>query len=106
MIGFYKAYYNRGSCYQCDFVSKNRVGDITLGDFWGFKLAHPELKKEDKYGISCVLINSRKGMDLLSSANNILSLHKSSLEKCANKQPSLNHTNPRPSYRDHFFFLT
>lgn len=57
----------RESCYSCRYASSNRVGDITLGDFWGFEDMHPEQLKanggefEEKYGVSCALINSAKG---------------------------------------------
>lgn len=27
----------RNSCYNCKFACRERVGDITIGDFWGLK---------------------------------------------------------------------
>ena len=103
MIGFFKAYFNRESCYNCDFTSNSRVGDVTIADYWGLDQAHPELKKHEKYGISCILCNSQKGIDLISSVKNKLKLHNSSFEKCAQKQPSLHHPDLRPSYRNSIF---
>lgn len=46
------------ACYSCKYVNTDRVGDISLGDFWYFK----ERKNvENKSGISMVLINTEKG---------------------------------------------
>lgn len=50
----------RQSCYHCKFVGKERVSDITLGDFWGLSHVDRKVKDEDK-GYSMVIINSDKG---------------------------------------------
>ena len=38
----------RDCCYECPYADDKRVGDITLGDFWGAKEEAPELFGEDK----------------------------------------------------------
>lgn len=48
------------NCYYCEYATFERVGDITLGDSWG-----TEYREEEKNGISLVLVNSRKGQELL-----------------------------------------
>lgn len=53
----------RPSCYDCSFKKKNRVSDITLGDFWGCSSICSELN--DDKGLSMVLVHSKKGCDLL-----------------------------------------
>ena len=52
----------RSSCYECKFSQIPRVGDISLGDFWGV----PDNIKND-YGTSAILANSRKGIKLIKS---------------------------------------
>jgi 4Fe-4S ferredoxin, iron-sulfur binding domain protein len=52
----------RESCYTCKFATKDRVGDITMGDFWGLDKSHPE--KFDKKGVSFAMINSEKGIKI------------------------------------------
>lgn len=32
---FSKSYTYRENCYSCPFASEERVGDLTVGDFWG-----------------------------------------------------------------------
>jgi coenzyme F420-reducing hydrogenase beta subunit len=52
----------RDSCYQCRYACRNRVSDITLGDFWGIEKYDPLY--EHSYGVSLVLFNTEKGMNL------------------------------------------
>jgi coenzyme F420-reducing hydrogenase beta subunit len=63
---YFRAFLNnetfRESCYSCKFSNKKRIGDITLGDYWGLRKYHPELY--DRNGISVVLINTDKGNQL------------------------------------------
>lgn len=57
----------RDSCYNCKYTNQNRVGDITIADFWGHEKAIGELWDDDK-GISLVLVNNSHGMDLWNQA--------------------------------------
>lgn len=59
----------RASCYQCKYASINRPGDITLGDYWGVELPHREIKT--KNGVSAILVNSCKGMDILNLTKDV-----------------------------------
>ncbi len=53
------------ACYACPHASFPRVGDITLGDFWGnLQQTHADWPIRD--GIGSVLGNTRKGIDQLS----------------------------------------
>lgn len=77
----------RDSCYSCQFACSNRVADITLGDFWGFEKVHPEkmqerLWKEQSWrGISCVLSNTNKGIQLFDEIKSQLYWFESSVDK-------------------------
>lgn len=59
---------NRKSCNHCKYSSMKRVGDITLGDFWGIKYAVKGFKSNE--GASKVLINNEKGMTLIKDVFN------------------------------------
>jgi coenzyme F420-reducing hydrogenase beta subunit len=56
---FLKAFSTRVCCSSCIYAKIPRVGDITIGDFWGIERHKKEL--DDGKGTSCVLINSEKG---------------------------------------------
>ncbi len=65
------------SCLSCRYRMERRVGDITLGDFWGVEKLIPSLRSLN--GVSQVLINTAKGSSLFSnvreSANADLSIY-------------------------------
>lgn len=85
----------RDCCYSCKFASENRAGDITIGDFWGIKKQHPELfdgnhtEFDADKGISCLLVNTKKGKELVENYATKLSLHPSSFEKIARENKQL-----------------
>lgn len=67
---FYKLFQNYGSirrsCYSCQYCNGNRMSDISLADFWGYRNFDKSIF--DKRGISLVLANTEKGikwMDML-----------------------------------------
>ena len=59
------------SCYQCLYAQRQRVGDITVGDYWGVQKYDPQLLVEQggtinsKEGVSCLLINTECGQHLV-----------------------------------------
>lgn len=53
---FGRALFLRPSCYRCPYASMTRVGDLTLGDFWG--LRPDELPDQQEKGISLLLVNT------------------------------------------------
>lgn len=57
--GFINNYYVRPSCFECKFKAIDRCSDITIGDFWSLKEFHPEMLNQ--YGVSSVIIHSKKG---------------------------------------------
>ena len=95
---FYKNIILRESCYRCPFANLSRVGEITLGDFWGWENVDDAFNKDDK-GCSLVLINNSKGRELFDSATDNLISIESPIEKCL--QRNLRHPTPRASDRDY-----
>lgn len=59
---YYNAYLEgflfEARCYSCAFASKGRLGDFTLGDYWGIEKEHPEFQSER--GASLVFLNSER----------------------------------------------
>lgn len=53
----------RDSCYSCQFRDLNRVSDISIADFWGLEKGNYK-DFYDKKGVSLVLINTEKGLNL------------------------------------------
>ena len=68
---FLNSYTYRENCYSCPYAGANRPGDVTIGDFWNIDLVHPQMLREnggrfdEKQGISCLIVNSAHGYDML-----------------------------------------
>lgn len=60
--GFFVGLFYRDSCYICPFAQSRRIGDITLGDFWGIDRSVVPI--DPKTGISLFLVNTTKGQKL------------------------------------------
>lgn len=69
----------RPSCYDCKFKTKNRQADLTLADFWGIQNIIPEM--DDDKGTSLLIVNSEKGLRVLHSIKNNLTLREIELDK-------------------------
>ena len=50
----------RESCYSCPYADCRRVGDITLGDYWGIEKVTDQFS--DDQGVNVVLINTEKAL--------------------------------------------
>ena len=82
----------RESCFNCQYSNRDRVGDITLGDFWGVERIVPG---EHVGNVSLVLINSNKGEKLLSSVKG-LDMKEVDFSEAMNSNGSLNHPTVKP----------
>ena len=69
---FLDRYSIRESCTECPFAGKERVGDLTIGDFWGIESIDKEIT--DRKGTSLLLVNTEKGRGLLDAIRGDLKL--------------------------------
>ena len=56
----------RPSCYNCPFAKLTRIGDVTIGDFWGIEKEFPSW--DNRLGTSVVFANTDAGIRFLSKA--------------------------------------
>lgn len=89
---------HRESCYSCKFAKAERVGDITLGDYWGIQRMHPEFFDEN--GVSLVLVNTEKGSQIWNSISDKVTFIPSTLEKASVFNGKLVAPSERPTCRD------
>ena len=87
----------RESCYTCRYANGDRVGDITLGDFWGVEPL--DLPIDIKKGVSAVLANSERGLDTIDSLVNEMSLIEVRYSDIARKNSNLNAPSMCPEIR-------
>ena len=91
----------RECCYSCKYACNNRVGDISLGDYWGIEIVHPEFASDS--GNSLVLVNTPKGKKIFSEIKKTLMTVESSYQKAAVKNCNLTKPASRPLDRDRIY---
>lgn len=93
---FLESHIYRENCYECKYANSSRIGDITIGDYWGIEKEHPDYltinggNMDEKKGVSCLLVNNKQGKVLLDEYAKELYLEKSCFEKAARKNGQLN----------------
>lgn len=90
---FSRAATYRQACYQCRYARRERVGDLTLGDYWGVRKSTP--KAYDPKGVSAILVNTQKGGSFLNKAASGCSITEVPYDKVNEQQTNLS----RPSRR-------
>ena len=88
--GFLDGYIYRMNCYTCRYAQENRVGDITLGDFWGLD-KNIEGLEERKAGINVVLINTEKGIRLWNAIKDRTVFKERTLDEAVRGNTQLRH---------------
>lgn len=102
-IGFLKSIITRSSCNRCKYKCRERVGDITLGDFIGLgkeQAFHPEEK--DWKNPSLILVNSEHGKKLLQYIQENLTLYMREIDEAVTYGPSFHNTGRLSVFRDIF----
>lgn len=69
---FLDLYSIRESCTECPYAGKKRIGDLSIGDFWGIESVDNEIT--DRKGTSLLLVNTEKGRYLLDAIRGSLKL--------------------------------
>ncbi len=91
----------RESCYQCVYANTSRVGDITVGDFWGIAKSHPEFNSPK--GVSSVFVNTEKGQELFEKMKPFAETEQATLKEAMVKQGNLVQPSNRPENRSNFY---
>ncbi|MGD9678798.1 MAG: Coenzyme F420 hydrogenase/dehydrogenase, beta subunit C-terminal domain [Vulcanibacillus sp.] len=100
-FSFLRGYILRENCYNCQFSSINRVGDITLADFWGVENALPSIEKDK--GVSLVIINTEKGQRIFDDLATTLHIYEVSKEEATCQNPNFFEATKRPLEREVIF---
>lgn len=100
MSAFDKAAIFRRSCYQCHYASANRVGDFSIGDFWGLGHQGVPFKYDMTKGVSLMLVNSDKGRDIMTELGEDDFYVRRTLEEAAARNHNLTKVSVRPTNRE------
>lgn len=102
---YYNAFLNsstsRECCYSCIYANKNKSSDITLGDFWGVSNFHSNIF--NKHGVSCVIVNTENGHDLMDNIKNHIDFIESDYDNVSLKNYNLVKASNRPNDRNYIY---
>ena len=95
---YFGHYISRDCCKCCPYTNTDRVGDLTIGDFWGWYKHHTEF--DDNKGISLVLVNNNKGVAIMNAIKDDVTLIQSNIKECL--QPKLQHPTEENPNKEEF----
>lgn len=103
---YYYYYYlknciNRYSCYTCKYSSIDRVGDITIGDYWNLNGLLPKL--DTSKGYSVILISSSKGEKLFELVKDNSFYHETELKFVVKNNGNLIRPTEFPKLRESIY---
>lgn len=101
---FHGSYALRKSCINCKFAELPRQGDFTIGDYWGVSLYDEKLN--DGKGTSVVLVNNKKGEQVLEEIRNEAKLIRETPLEAAKRKNRFGAYVPVPKARDEFLAET
>lgn len=97
---FMKCISLRENCYNCKYAEKRRVGDMTIGDFWGINKS--TISNQYLGNISLMLINTQKGNTLFELIKDELIFEERDYSEAVAGNPQLRRPSLRHSERNTF----
>ncbi len=90
LIGFDEHIIQRESCFRCQYAKTERIGDITIGDFWGIDSINNSAR-DISIGVSLCMITSEKGYGIIKELheNDLIWLEEHSLDQAIKCNPRL-----------------
>lgn len=91
----------RTNCYSCPYAQSKRSGDLTIADFWGLG----DSKIPTEKGVSLILTNTIKGMQMMKMIASHIYFEERSLEEAIQGNGQLNNPSPCPIERPSFMMM-
>jgi len=98
---FYSHNAHRESCYTCPFANKERLSDITVGDYWGIENVKAGFR--DAYGVSAILINSALGLQVWERVKENFDFFECDVKDLLPRNPQLSKPAEKPVTREIFW---
>lgn len=99
MQAFDKSALFRRSCYSCRYARLPRVGDCTIGDFWGIGRHGTPFRHDVSRGVSLVMANNAKGEKALSGLAGVF-IERRTLEEALAENHNIIHPSVKHPQRD------
>lgn len=106
---FIRAYtsgrYMRESCYGCEYATRSRISDITVGDCWGIETEESRDQQTISKGVSLLTCNSEKGEHLVRCLSPEMMIETDGAFKYLSCNKPLNEPSTRPLMRSFSYRL-
>ena len=86
---FLKGNIYRENCYKCKYAQRERISDITIGDFWGLD-KNSKIYDDENKGISLLLPNTQKGLNLIQSIKSECNIEERAIDEAYKANGQLN----------------
>lgn len=93
---------SRQCCHECRYAGIDRVGDITLADFWGYVSDKREFRNDEK-GISLVMVNTASGKEAFAAIAPKMKVVEKSIEEAAKGNEPLRNSIPANRRKEQFW---
>ena len=103
ICAYLKSWIHREACYNCHFTGEHRQGDITIGDFWGILAGKVNFDGIKNEGVSMVMLNTTKGIQIFEKIKHQLYFEEKTLEDALIDNHNLIHPDKRPKERDYIY---
>lgn len=100
MSAFDKAATFRKSCYTCHYANASRVGDFSVGDFWGLGRHGVSFKHDMTKGVSLFIVNTEKGRAIFNALGDEDFYEQRTLDEAAAGNHNLTKVSRLPHYRN------
>ncbi len=103
ICAYLKGWIHRESCYNCPFTGVHRQGDVTISDFWGILSGKVPFNGIKNMGVSMLMTNTTKGIQMLESIKHQLYLEEKSYEEALIDNHNIIHPDTRPTERNYMY---
>jgi len=89
------------ACYQCRYASIPRIGDFSIGDYWGIENIQKDISTAD--GVSVVIANTEKAQRILEHITEYAIIIDSRIDEAIRYNKTIVSPTIRPNARDSFY---
>ena len=101
--GFLQDLFLRPSCHNCLFAKVERMGDITIADWWQYEKKNKEDRNFNTLGVSLLMCNTEYGKIFFDTCKEKFQGHRRSLAEALKTNVCLQHSFPPSEKREKFW---
>ena len=102
MVAFQTGMLHNKACYECKYANKDRVSDITIGDFW--KIGEKTKFEKPKCKVSVIVANTDKGLSFVQKCDELI-LQERDYQEALDGNPNLYRPSNRHPQREVFWSI-